>query len=186
MNEPTSDLMAAWSQREAVHLWEKWWHPSIGQAYAAAYEGTKGVMITVAALKRGPHILAGHDALTASPPLMEFFGELASAAGRGVSGKPPLVVREYSASTRHLERLSEGFPELAQSTAVAVLRALADLYPDAPIGRYITIDGTDVPAWCLQRSAKRNGVLDNQLEALSETRTRRRLSGNRLRRRRTV
>jgi hypothetical protein len=42
---------------------------------------------------------------------------------------------------------------------------MAELFPEAPVGQYIVVDGTDVPAWCPQRSAKRNGVLDRKLEA---------------------
>jgi hypothetical protein len=122
-NVPTDDLIRAWSQPEAHDLWPDWWNPEIGSAYAPAYEGSKAAMVTTAGLKRGPHIKGGWDVLVHSPNLQDHFEQLARAAGRGLEHGPAMIVREYSACTRHLKRLSEGFPEKAMRASVNIVRA---------------------------------------------------------------
>jgi hypothetical protein len=122
-------------------------------------------MIATAGLKRGPHFLAGWDALRASSDLLQFFGRLIGDTGKNRGGETHFVVREYSACTRHLSRLSADFPDLAMTACAQIVRSLAQMYPGSSIGRYLVVDGTAVPAWCPQRSAKRNGVIDELLEA---------------------
>jgi hypothetical protein len=162
MNDPISDAATAWAQREGRAFWESW-APEIRGYRAAAYEGSRTAAVATAALV-GPYFRDGWSHANAGSALTSVLAEHAAYAGRAGRGAEPTVLREYSAATRHLPRLAEGTAFEAMSGCVGIVRELARMFPESPIGRYIVVDGTDVPAWCVQRSAKRNGVLDPDLE----------------------
>jgi hypothetical protein len=57
-----------------------------------------------------------------------------------------LSVPEYSSITRRLNELAEEGPLRAQQMCVEIVRELARMFPQLPIGQHIAIDAQMVPA----------------------------------------
>jgi hypothetical protein len=145
---PTDDIVAAWSQPEAKQLWSRWWLANTRRQDAPSNQGAKAVAVHTAAMRRGPHVISGWDAARNGGPLLELLTRYSHEEARG--GDPALVVKTYSPVTRLIGPLLRGLSEMAMETCVGIVKTLAEMYPELPIGRWVAIDGTAIPAWTPQ------------------------------------
>jgi hypothetical protein len=164
VTERTEAVAAAWSQPEAEALWERWWPARVRERDVPSYEAAKAALATTSALGV-TYVKNGRDRLRSTPELIEAFSRLAVTTSRGAAIPPTLPIREYSSMTRLIKRLSEDGPLAVQQMCVDVVRTLADLFPAHHVGEWVSIDAQLVPAWVVQKSAKRGGVLDEGIEA---------------------
>lgn len=162
--DKTPDLIKAWAQPEAEELFEKWWDREIRDRDAQSYEAAKALLLIAGSMSQ--NLREAHDDLQEKPRLREHFTRLVKLTARFKRQPqvPPMLVGDYSAMTRLLGRLGRKFPMIAMEQNIKIVRQLAEMFPDYGIGREVAIDGTLIPYWCPQRSAKVNGVLNEALE----------------------
>jgi hypothetical protein len=164
IDTPIADSITGWSTDIGQELWSSWWDPTVRRADTASMEASKLVGLVTAAGRYGPHILAGHDLVAASAGLREAFTRLTVGSGR-LPEAGALRVPGYEQTTKNLRRIAPLaiFPSMV--ACVRSVQEMARLHPGATIGRYLVVDGSLIPAWAPQRSAKRDGVLDLDIEA---------------------
>src|SRR5512132_336455 len=162
--EPTPAVSAGWSQSEAARLWEDWWPGGIRRRDVASYESAKAVLVATSALGT-TYVHDGWDGLRTTAELLEPFSGLAHGTSRASAlGNGLLPVQGYTGVTRLLKPLAEEAPVLIQLMCIELARELARLFPHLPVGHWVSIDAQAVPAWAAQRSSKRRGVSDPELE----------------------
>jgi hypothetical protein len=126
---------------------------------AAGFEATKAVMTIAGGMGPTPYIKRARDDLREKTRLWTLFSDLASEAGR------PFALSDYSACTRQLSRLAAVINEQAPKHISSILQELALLFPEAPIGRFMSADANLGPAYTRQKSGKVRGVFDPEREA---------------------
>lgn len=155
----TRAFSLTWSSDILRSFYTAWWDEEIRPRDAAGYEAAKAAMVTAAGARSNPDIKSAVDDVDEKETLSALFVELARAGGRQIK------YREYSAVTRHLDRLASVVNELAPAYAAQITQELAALVPTTPVGRFLSIDGTLTPAWTRQKSGRVNGVFDPELDA---------------------
>jgi hypothetical protein len=134
-------VCAAWSQPEGRALWEQWAPPAEARN-VAGYESAKAVL-TVTAGMAETWLKHGRETLRGSTLARDTFSELSRKTSRGAQlpATGHLAVREYSAVTRAIKGVvDEETPLLLQEMCVGIVRELARLFPELPIGHRVSID----------------------------------------------
>jgi hypothetical protein len=160
-------VCAAWSQPEAQALWERWAPPIDSRASdTGAYEAAKAVLTMTAAMG-DIFVKHGRQRLLDSPRALKTFHRLARGGSRGDAvPDDALPVPSYTAVTKLVKRLvDEQTPELVQQACVEIVRTLGELFPEAEVGRWVSVDAQMVAAWVEQKSGKTNGEPDPEREA---------------------
>lgn len=116
---------------------------------------TRAHLLVTAICGHSVHFKTTHELLREAPRVRELAGQLLGAP-------TSWSVSAYPTSMRHMGRLASLQPPVMAAN-VALLRELATLLPDAPIGRWLAIDGSKVPAWCPQRGAGGDPELERVL-----------------------
>jgi hypothetical protein len=170
LTDPIADRCAGWSQPEAQAFWETWALPEDARPRdVPSYEAAKGMLLATAL--GGTHLKAGRSTLSNTPLMLETVTRLAKGTTRGATITDELLpINDYSAMTRLAPVVAEGAPALLQQLCVNVAQTLAEMFPTLPIGHYVSIDAQKVAAWAAQKSGKRNGVEDPELEAFRRRR----------------
>ena len=158
---PTDDVSAAWRQPEGRDLWERLIseHP-VRRSSIPGLHAALGVLLVAGGMRASPHILPAHDLLLNSQAIFGLVSDLASSC-KGVFGQEPARI-SYAQTTRHLPRIAGPVAPHVQITLAEI--AASYLRWGIPVGRHIAVDGSLMPAWVPQRSAKINGKLDVALE----------------------
>jgi hypothetical protein len=159
---PTNDVVRAWLQPEGRQLWQR---IIAAQAATRSTVGSLhfalGVMLALAAMRATPHVRHAYDLLLNNAALFRLVTELALSC-EGVLGCEPRPI-SYEQVTRYLPRLSEGLAGEAQIALAQIGHSISTW--GIPVGRYLAVDGSLVPAWAQQRAASVNGKWDPALEA---------------------
>jgi hypothetical protein len=147
-----------WTQSLLQSFYAEWWDDEIRPRDAAGFEGSKAVMTVAAGIRASSHIVAARDDLAYKPILSSLFSQLASKAGR------EFALRDYSNCTRHMQRLAGIVNTRAPTYLAKSVQEMEVLFPEAPIGRLLSVDSNLAAAWTQQRSGKRDGEPDPDLE----------------------
>jgi hypothetical protein len=164
VDSPTEDFVTAWSQPEAQGIWNSWGR-QIRRAYAAGYQASKGVMLATGGMRGSPHLRHGHELAKTNSQLWGLVTRLSEQAEGSMQVTPRLAC--YERSTVHVKNLSDGLSVMLMEANIQIVQTIkSEFFPDAPIGRWWAVDGSDDPAWTQQRSSRRkNGTYDPALEA---------------------
>jgi len=164
--EKTPAICTAWKQPPARQLWEAWDIAPRRDIDLPSYEAARAVLTTTSAFG-DIYLNAGRDRLANSPLVLETFTDLARSTSRGASlplGNLP--IRGYESVTKVIKSVTTpDTPLLMQAMNVDIVRELAGLFPDLPIGRWVSADAQMVAAWAAQVSGKVNGELNPEREA---------------------
>jgi hypothetical protein len=155
----TRAFSLTWSSDILKSFYTAWWDDEIRPRDKEGYEASKAVMAIAAGTRSSPDIKGASDDSDEKGRLSALFMGLAAEGGRAIEW------REYSAVTRHLDRLANVVNELAPKYASEITQELATLFPEAPIGRFFSADGNRAPAWVRQVSGKVNGAFDPERDA---------------------
>lgn len=163
--DKTGDFVEAWSQPEAVELFDDWWDREIRPRDNQSYEAAKAMLLIAGGMRK--NLRDAHDDLKEKQRLLGHFNGLTKGTRRSKRHPrvPPMIVQDYSAMTRLLPKLGRAFPDKAMEANMKIIRQLAEMFPHLGIGKDIAIDGMLVPYWCPQGSAKEHGVLNEAKEA---------------------
>jgi hypothetical protein len=154
----TRSFALTWTQPLLESFYTEWWDDDIRPRDAAGFEGSKAVMTVAAGMRASSHILNACDDLAHKPALWSLFSQLGAERHHG------FALRHNSNLTRHLPRLAAVVNERAPRYLARIVQELAELFPEAPIGRFLSADANRAAAWTQQRSGKRHGKLDPELE----------------------
>jgi hypothetical protein len=166
---PTPDVVDAWLQPEGRDLYERIISArAIRRSSVPSVHFSAGVLLATGAMRQSPHILENRDLLLHNGSFSALVSELALGC-EGIAKCEP-EARSYEQVIRNLPRLAEGLAAEAHVTFAEIATQL--LAWDIPVGRHVAADGSLVPAWVPQRSARRrDGEFDESLEAALRSRT---------------
>lgn len=102
----------------------------------------------------GAHLRDSHEVLTGHR-------EARTALAKILDLDPAWTPGSYGASLRNMTTIAPHLALGAMRTNIELLKALSTKVPN--VGRWLAIDGSNVPAWCLQRHAKKDSPLDAAL-----------------------
>jgi Transposase DDE domain len=160
-SEPTRDLLAAWQQPEAKAFWQRCLDDKvIYRSSVATLQTTLATMLVAGGMRTTPHIRQAHDILHNHPLLWELASTLSLSCDGVLKCRP--IPRSYGQVTRRLSHVSEGLAAEAHTTLAEIAQTFAGW--GFPVGRYLVVDGSLVPAWAPQRSARINGKWSPALE----------------------
>lgn len=165
--DAVDDFVEAWSQPEAEQLFDRWWNnEEIRARDAGAFEAAKAVLLVSGGMRRKQIIKDAHSAVRNTAKIEKHFRGLADRTARDSSKAEGASFRlgDYTSCTRRFNKLTRKFPMLAMETNIAIVKILAELFPHLDIGHYAAIDGTLVPYWAIQKSAKRKGEVVQRIE----------------------
>jgi hypothetical protein len=149
-DSPTEDVVGAWLQPEGRDLWRR----IMGSVHSMqraipALQMSLGAMLATSAMRATPHILHGWDLMLHNEGIRTLVNELAQSCD-GVHRQLPRPVG-YSTVTRHLPRLSHEIAAEVRVTLATI--AIEYMRQGIPVGRFLAVDGSLVPAWVSPRTA---------------------------------
>jgi hypothetical protein len=114
---------------------------------------TLGTMLATAGMRATPHVLHGRELLLHNDPLRQLVLDLSQSCD-GVHRQEP-VPTSYSNVTRLLPRLSEGLAAEVHVALAEISARFAEF--GIPVGKFLAVDGSLVPAWVPQKAVGRGG-----------------------------
>ncbi len=135
------DLELIWSQPEMRSFWNRWDGIRANHGPAPDFATGRGLAMVMGMSGISSHADDAYAELTGNSELWTLVQRL--------SGSLPRTPQSYENATKQLPRLE--CRQEALRTNVAMVKALAQLYPGRGIGERLMIDGMAVPAWCAQR-----------------------------------
>jgi len=165
------DLEHTVSQSAVQRFCAKWGPFSMNQrGERACWPAVKATMMILAMGRMTSHVTDAYRILRNSPALQRRFADLdwtaterAEAEGIACPGWRPFVVCDEKTVLRQLTRLGESCRRPALEAGIEMIKELQELFPDAHIGKHLSIDGTAVPAWCSQQPSYGDPELEDEL-----------------------
>ena len=165
------DLVHTLVQSAVQRLWAKVWPFSMNKrGERACWPATKATLMILAMGRSTSHVVDAYRALHHTPHLQQHFADLdwtaaerAEAEGIVCPDWRPFVVCDEKTVLRQLNRLGAACRRPALEAGIEMIKELQKLYPDAHIGKHLSIDGTAVPAWCSQLPSYGDPELEAEL-----------------------
>jgi hypothetical protein len=151
----TADLYAMLFQPELLDAFADWTLPRGRRGGEANTIWAKALM-SLLATSSGTHVKSVDLSLREQPRTQALFAhleqEIASRSGQALR---PFTPRAYETALDQIMLLSarastDGFARRLMQANIALVQSMSDLHPNAGIGEYLAIDGTDIAAWCQQ------------------------------------
>ena len=126
-------------------FWQGWQGPLARKGPRPNLAAAKAAMAVLGMGGISAHLDEAHQRLGIDTQLRDVFASL--------EGSARFDIGSYASVARNLERISEGLPQQAMETNIAMLKELRQIFPNGGIGERLLIDGFAVPAWCRQTGA---------------------------------